>query len=133
MLDIAQLFRLDDQVVVVTGASSGLGARFARVVDAAGAHVVLVARRGDALKELAGELRSATVVVTDITAPDASELVIGHALECFGSVDVLVNNAGISKPAPAMREAADDFRRVVEVNLVAPFLLAQRAACAMVD
>lgn len=125
-------FRLDGKVAVVTGASSGLGARFARVLDAVGARVVLAARRADRLHELAGQLTGAVAVPCDLTDADAPELVAGAALDAFGRLDVLVNNAGITHTQPALEHTVEEFRRVLDVNLVAPFSLAQHAARSMV-
>jgi NAD(P)-dependent dehydrogenase (short-subunit alcohol dehydrogenase family) len=125
-------FRLDDKVAVVTGASSGLGARFARVLDAAGARVVITARREDRLAELAADLTDPLVVAADLAAPDAVDGVVAAAVEHFGHLDVLVNNAGASDDIPALEFPVARFRDIVEVNLVAPFALAQAAAREMI-
>jgi NAD(P)-dependent dehydrogenase (short-subunit alcohol dehydrogenase family) len=123
--------RLDGQVVIVTGASSGLGVQFARAVSAAGAKTVVVARRADRLEALAEELGDALAVAVDLTEPDAPARIVSAATERFGRIDGLVNNAGIVNVTAALKEQAEDFRRVLEVNLVAPFLLAQAVARTM--
>jgi NAD(P)-dependent dehydrogenase (short-subunit alcohol dehydrogenase family) len=132
-LDPLTAFRLDGRVVIVTGASSGLGARFARVLDATGARIVLAARRLDRLEKLAGELGDALPVACDFSDPDAPRALIEATLERYGAVDVLVNNAGTEVFAPALEEPVDAFRGVLEVNLVAPFALSQLAARSMVE
>lgn len=128
MRDPLEPFRLDGRVALVTGASSGLGARFSRVLDAAGARVVLAARRHDHLDELATELSEAVVVACDLADPEAAAALVETALEHAGAVDVLVNNAGITNVVAAADEAMDDFRRVLQVNLVAPFELSRTVA-----
>ena len=114
-------FRLDGRVAIVTGASSGLGDRFARVLDAAGANVVLAARRADRLEALATDLTDALVVPCDVADPDARSALVAATVAHHGHVDVLVNNAGTDSIAPAVDVPIEDFQRVMEVNLVAPF------------
>ncbi len=122
---------LDGRICVVTGASSGLGASMARAIVAAGGHAVLAARRTDRLTALVGELGRADAVPCDVTSPADRARLVATTVERHGRLDGLVNNAGISHPGPATRESLDVFRRQLEVNLVAPFHLAQLAAGAM--
>jgi NAD(P)-dependent dehydrogenase (short-subunit alcohol dehydrogenase family) len=128
-------FRLDGRVVVVTGASSGLGAGFAAAVAEAGADVVLAARRADRLEAVAERVRAhgrrAHVVQCDVTDPDACHAVACAAMTEFGRLDVLVNNAGLGSAVPALHERPDEFRRVLEVNLLGAFWMAQAAARVM--
>ena len=125
-------FRLDGRVAVVTGASSGLGARFARVLDAAGARVVLAARRAERLDALAEELNDAFPVACDLTDDGAAEALVAATLAHYGQIDVLVNNAGASDPLPVLDETTDKFNATLRINLVAPFELAREAGRAMI-
>jgi NAD(P)-dependent dehydrogenase (short-subunit alcohol dehydrogenase family) len=125
-------FRLDGKVAIVTGASAGLGARFARVLDAVGARVVVAARRADRLALLAGDLTDAHPVECDLAEDGAPEALVAATLAHYGRVDVLVNNAGVSEPTPALDEATDKFAATLRVNLVAPFELARECARAMI-
>jgi NAD(P)-dependent dehydrogenase (short-subunit alcohol dehydrogenase family) len=126
-------FRLDGEVALVTGASSGLGARFARVLDAAGARVAITARRRDRLDALAGTLTDPVVVECDLDDDGARTELLRRVLDATGRLDVLVNNAGRSEPMRALDEPVEHFRATVELNLVAPFAVAQAAARAMVE
>ena len=126
-------FRLDDRVVVVTGASSGLGQRFARVVSGVGAKVVLAARRVDQLEALSADLPDALAVECDITSPDGPQHLIDATVDHYGRLDVLINNAGISRVIPAVDDDLDDFRHELEVDLIAPYDLARRAARWWID
>jgi NAD(P)-dependent dehydrogenase (short-subunit alcohol dehydrogenase family) len=127
--DFAQQFRLDDKVCIVTGSSSGIGARLARVYAAAGAKVVVAARRVERLEALAAELPDALVVGCDLADDDQCRSLIAATIDHYGRIDVLVNNAGISDAVNPGRNAdVDLFRRVVDVNLNACFLLSGLAA-----
>ena len=124
--------QLEGQVAVVTGASSGLGRRFASVLHAAGATVVVAARRVERLDALAAELADRVLAVRCDVAVDADrEALVATTVERFGRIDILVNNAGVNHPVAAEHEPIDDFRRALEVNLVAPFHLAQLAGRVM--
>ena len=122
------LFRLDGRVVVVTGASSGLGVDFARTLHAAGATVVLAARRTDRLTGLADELGGALAVTCDVTDPSDLDRLVAEARRAHGRIDGLVNNAGTSDDVPALGLSDEDFDHVLEVNLSATFRLCRRVA-----
>ncbi|MFN7149611.1 MAG: SDR family NAD(P)-dependent oxidoreductase [Microthrixaceae bacterium] len=132
-LDVSGTFRLDGRVAVVTGASSGLGDRFARVLHAAGAHVVVAARRQDRLEQLVAELGSdrASAVAADLTRAEDRVGLIEVATAITGTVDVLVNNAGRSEPTPAEDESVEHFVDTMDLNVVAPFHLSQLVATSM--
>ena len=121
-----ELFSLDGRVAVVTGASSGLGRRFARVLHAAGAHVVIAARRAQRLEELASRLGDrVTVVQADLTDESARERLVDQAHSVAARIDLLVNNAGYGTPAPAESETLEHFNAMVDINVVALFHLSQ--------
>ncbi|MEZ5143607.1 MAG: SDR family oxidoreductase [Acidimicrobiales bacterium] len=132
-LDVGRLLRLDGRVAVVTGASGGLGDRFARVLHAAGASVVAAARRRDRLEALAGDLERVVPVTCDVSSGDDRERLVEAALAVDGHIDVLVNNAGIGTPMPAEDEPVDHFARVVDVNLTAVFALSQLVGRHMIE
>jgi NAD(P)-dependent dehydrogenase (short-subunit alcohol dehydrogenase family) len=131
-LDPLAPFRLDGRVAIITGASSGLGARFARVLHAAGASLVLAARRKDRIEALAHELDGALAVACDVSAPAALKRLVVSTLQRHRRIDVLVNNAGIGGAVPAEIESTAHFRKVMDVNLTATFQLTQLVGRVMI-
>jgi NAD(P)-dependent dehydrogenase (short-subunit alcohol dehydrogenase family) len=125
-------FRLDDKVVLVTGASSGLGVGFAHALAAAGATLVLAARREEQLEAVAAQVRAggATVstVRTDVSELTDCEAAAAAAVAEHGRVDVLVNNAGVGHAGSALREDPDRFRSTIDINLNGVYWMAR--ACA---
>ena len=126
--------QLEGRRALVTGASSGLGRHFARVLAAAGAQVVLAARREDALKQLAEEIvsefRVAAVPVTlDVTDGES----VRSAVEQAGDIDILVNNAGVSKAMGILDYEEGDFDFIMDANLRGALLVATAAARGMRD
>lgn len=132
MSAILEQFSLSGRVAIVTGASSGLGERFARVLADAGATVVAAARRLGRLESLACEVDGVVPIQADLLLEDDRASLVAAALERFGRVDVLVNNAGGGSATTALTEPIEDFRRNLELNLVATFDLCQRVAPHMI-
>ena len=124
-IDLFTQFRLDGNVAIITGASSGLGARFARVLHEAGAKVALTARRVDRLQQLAAELPGALAVQCDVSQSDQREAMVKQVAEHFGGVDILINNAGIGITKGIESETLEDFREVLEVNTTAVWHLSK--------
>jgi NAD(P)-dependent dehydrogenase (short-subunit alcohol dehydrogenase family) len=133
--NVLDLFRLDGKVAVVTGASSGLGASFARALAQAGADVVLAVRRTDKLADVAKRVhdlgRRAHVVSADVTDPDSCEAMARQAVTELGCLDILVNNAGVGTAVPATRETPEQFRSVIDINLNGAYWMAQAAGRVM--
>jgi NAD(P)-dependent dehydrogenase (short-subunit alcohol dehydrogenase family) len=127
-----EAFDLAGRVAIVTGASSGLGVQFANALDAAGASVVLAARRTDLLETVANDLHDARIVTTDVGQVGDLDALVASTLQHYGRIDILVNNAGAADHGPAVNQDDSDFARVVDLNLVAPYRLAKRVAPTMV-
>ncbi|MDV6233391.1 SDR family NAD(P)-dependent oxidoreductase [Rhodococcus cercidiphylli] len=133
-MSILEKFRLDGRVVIVTGASSGLGVAFAKAAAEAGADVVLAARRVDKLAQTAELIDSvggrSITVATDVVDPDQCTAMVEAAVKEFGTVDILINNAGVGTAYPATRETPEQFRSVIDINLNGSYWAAQ--ACGRV-
>lgn len=133
-MGILEKYLLNGKVAIISGASSGLGVAFAKALAEAGADVALGARRLDRLEETARLVesvgRQALVVPTDVTKPEDCQRLVAETMSQFGQVNILVNNAGVGTAVPATKETPDEFRSVVEANLMSTFWLSQ--ACAHV-
>ncbi len=129
-MSIAAMFDLTGRVAVVTGARRGIGRALAAALAAAGADVVAVSRRP--ASELAADVeragRRCVLADADLEDPAQVERVIPRAVDAMGRVDILVNNAGTITRSPAIEVTADDWHRVLQVNLHAVFRLCQDAA-----
>jgi 3-oxoacyl-[acyl-carrier protein] reductase len=129
---VANIFNLTGKVALITGASSGLGTRFAEVLAENGAAVVLVARRADRLAELKALIEKsggrAIAVEADVRDRTAMAKAFDAAERAFGTVTVLVNNAGVVHSGRAVELPEDEWRRVLDTNLDAVFYWAQEAA-----
>ncbi|MRW93897.1 SDR family NAD(P)-dependent oxidoreductase [Duganella sp. FT80W] len=112
---------IENKVVVITGASSGLGEATARHLAARGAAVVLGARRTDKLEQIAAEIRAAggraEVVQTDVTSREQVQALIDTGVRVFGRVDVLVNNAGLMAIAPLDETKVEEWDRMIDINV----------------
>lgn len=119
-----------DKTVIITGASEGVGAATARLFAEQGANLVLVARRKRNLEKIAEELRSKTrveIIAMDVSDVDACANIYKKAEFEFGSVNVLVNNAGYHERGPVESVSVDDMGAMIDVNLKAPLCLSKLA------
>ena len=112
---------IKDKIVVVTGASSGLGEATARLLSAQGATVVLGARRADRLQSLAKDLEvrggKALALTTDVTRREQVKALVDSAVQTYGRIDVMINNAGLMPQAPLERLKVDEWDRMIDVNI----------------
>ncbi|MFD3524582.1 SDR family NAD(P)-dependent oxidoreductase [Streptomyces sp. NPDC058653] len=118
---------LTGRVVIVTGAGSGIGRATARSFAQAGAKVMIVGRRTDALKETAAGLPDVVIHPADLTTPTAPQDVVHAAVDRWGQLDVLVNNAGATKVMPLADTTAEGITTLFALNVTAPSLLARAA------
>ena len=122
------MFDLTGKTALVTGASGGIGAAVARVLHGAGATVALHGTRAEALEKLKGYLgERAHVTPADLSDPAAVEALPKQATEAMGGLDILVNNAGLTRDNLFLRMSAEEWERVLQVNLTAAFLLSKAA------
>ena len=129
---VRSTFSMNGRVALVTGASSGLGAHFARVLASAGAKVAIAARRIDRLETLAAEINAAggvaAPVAMDVTDPGSVKAAFDAAEAALGPIAVLVNNAGIPSHTPFLKTTETEWRDVLAVNLDGVFRVGQEAA-----
>lgn len=126
------MFKLDGRVALVTGASGGIGGAIARTLAAQGASVVLSGTREDALRALAAGIGTKApakvhVCPADLADPKAADALVAAAEAAAGPLHILVNNAGLTRDMLALRMKDEDWARVMEVDLAAPFRLARAA------
>ena len=127
-------FRLDGQVALITGASRGIGAATASALAAAGATVFLSGRDAATLEQAAATIGDAAhVLAFDATDEAAATAAVGHIVDTAGRLDILVNNAGTVDRSPLLQGTTDAWRRVVDLNLTAAYVIAREAARPMVD
>ncbi|MFY8062272.1 MAG: SDR family NAD(P)-dependent oxidoreductase, partial [Usitatibacteraceae bacterium] len=127
MSDPIKSFRLDGKTILITGASSGIGAMLARQFAAAGGRVALAARRVERLQALADELRATgaavTTVALDVTRADMIATALAQIEAELGIVDVLINNAGVAQPASFLKTSAETLESTMATNFTAAWNL----------
>ncbi len=137
MFRLAELFDLSGRVALVTGGNSGIGLALARALELAGAGVILVARRADALAEAVHTLEvdgiEAQTIAADLAVPDGPDIVVENARSLASHIDIVVNAAGINLRRPFQQVSLDDFDRHLALHLRAPFRLTQLLAPAMAE
>src|SRR5579871_4792369 len=115
--------RIENKVVLITGASEGIGAACARVFRNRGARLSLMARSEDKLRAAGGV--DALTSPGDITIAETRQAAVERTLERFGGIDILINNAGMGLYAPAWNTPLDEARRLFELNWFAPLAMVQ--------
>ena len=128
MNDPLNVFRLDGKIALVTGASSGIGAQTVKLFSSLGAKVIAAARREDRLHDLANQYPDVIAVKCDVGVEADCKNLVDTIINEYGKIDILINNAGISDPIPALEEDLDLFKRVIQIDLISCFHLAQLCA-----
>ena len=134
-MSILDSFSLDGKVAIVTGASSGLGVAFAKGLAEAGADVAICARRVGKLESTRKAIEDmghrVIAVTADVSNPEDRHSVVGETVANRGKVDIRITKTGVATPMPATREAPEDFRKVIDINLNGSYFMAQAAGRAM--
>jgi NAD(P)-dependent dehydrogenase (short-subunit alcohol dehydrogenase family) len=130
-------YNLDGKVVIITGASAGLGEQFAHAFGMSGAHVTLAARRVELLQKVASDVSEkygtkTLPIKTDVTKEQDVVQMVQKTVKKFGTVDVLVNNAGMYIVKPLIEQSLDDWNMVMDVNLTSAFLASREVAKVMI-
>ena len=128
MNDPLNVFRLDGKIALVTGASSGIGAQTVKLFSSLGAKVIAAARREGRLQDLANQYPDVMAVRCDVGVEADCKNLVDTIINEYGKIDILINNAGISDPIPALEEDLDLFKRVIQIDLISCFHLAQLCA-----
>jgi 7-alpha-hydroxysteroid dehydrogenase len=136
-MSILDLFRLDGKVAIITGGGRGIGAGCARAFAEAGASVVIGARTRSQVDEVAAQIRAAggkaIALTTDVMREEQLEEMVAAAIEHFGRIDIVVNNAGGSPPKPALKTSTADFVNAFRFNVGTAFALSRIAAPKIVE
>jgi NAD(P)-dependent dehydrogenase (short-subunit alcohol dehydrogenase family) len=135
---VFEMFSLKDRFALVTGGSKGLGRAMAEALARAGADVAISSRHGDELAATADRLAKTTgqriiPIVADVTGSDQVQAMTDEAIRALGHLDVLVNNAGMNIRKPTVEQSEEEFRRILDTNLVGAFLVAQAVGRRMVE
>jgi NAD(P)-dependent dehydrogenase (short-subunit alcohol dehydrogenase family) len=138
MKHVFDQFRLDGRVALITGGAGGLGEVFAYTLAQAGADLILVGRREEPLQALATTVREQTgrrveTALADVTDVAQVQALVPQAEALCGKVDILINSAGVNLRKPATDYTADEWQRIININLTGPFLCAQAFAPAMIE
>lgn len=132
-----EMFNLKNKIAIVTGAGRGIGRDISLGLAEAGCHLVVCSRTESELNSLADEIRKlgSKVIVAkcDISKPEDIDNVIERTLDEFGKIDILINNAGLTKKHPAEDFPLEDWNQIIQVNLTGVFLFAQKAGKVMLD
>lgn len=134
---MSNLFSVAGKVAFITGASSGLGAQFARALAENGAYVAICARRKERLDDLAAEINTAggqaLAIQCDVTDENSVISAVNTAKQHFGRIDILVNNAGVANAIKAEEQSTAEWRRVLDANLTGVYIVAREVGKVMIE
>ncbi len=127
------LFKLNNRAAIVTGGSKGLGKAMAEGLASAGANLVITSRNEEEIETAAGEIadkfgRKVMGLAADVTDPSGVERTVGAAVDAFGKIDILINNAGVNIRNPIEELSLDEFEQVMSINVTGPWLMCRAVA-----